>query len=175
MKCREHGCDAEVFCRGYCSTHYQQKMRSGELQRLPKKVKDVCSVEGCNSPVHAQGLCGKHYQRLRKYGTLERPSGWRAPNGSGFVNSHGYRVVTMPDGVQKLEHRVIMEEYLGRPLSPDETVHHLDGDRLNNNVENLELWSSRHPKGQRIEDKIEFCVSFLSQYAPELLRNENEN
>lgn len=37
------------------------------------------------------------------------------------------------------EHRLVMEDYLGRYLEPFEIVHHIDEDKLNNNIENLEL------------------------------------
>ena len=67
-----------------------------------------------------------------------------------------------------MQHRKVMEQHLGRKLFPHETVHHKDGNRANNRLSNLELWSSKHGKGQRVEDKIEFCLSFLKEYGYEL-------
>lgn len=62
------------------------------------------------------------------------------------------------------EHRIVMEAILGRPLHKDETVHHINGVRTDNRPENLELWGNRHPKGQRIEEKVAWCLEFLSRY-----------
>lgn len=57
-----------------------------------------------------------------------------------------------------------MEKMIGRKLSSKETVHHKNGQRADNRPSNLELWSSRNPKGQRIEDKIEWAMEFLNEY-----------
>lgn len=62
-----------------------------------------------------------------------------------------------------------MSEHLGRALLPEETVHHKYGQRLDNKIENLELWSTSQPKGQRVSDKVEWAKQMLELYAPELL------
>ena len=98
-------------------------------------------------------------------------SGKDNPNFNGYRTKHkkGYVQVAVgrrPSGHMdyKMEHRLIMEKHLGRKLEPHESVHHINGIKDDNRIENLELWDRSQPTGQRVEDKIAWCKEFLRKH-----------
>lgn len=75
-------------------------------------------------------------------------SGCKHPqwNGGRSVNSQGYVLIYSPDHPYKdqrncvREHRLVMERHIGRYLSPEEVVHHINGNHQDNRIENLQLF-----------------------------------
>src|ERR1700741_4747541 len=126
----------------------------------------LCSITTCTKPFFARGWCQTHYRRWQLTGDVraDEPIKKKGREGDGSINSSGYRVF-WKNGKQVREHRLIMEQYLGRDLYSDEYVHHKNGIRNDNRIENLELWASSQPKGQRVEDLIGWAEEILKRYS----------
>jgi hypothetical protein len=60
-----------------------------------------------------------------------------------------------------------MAEYIGRPLFPNENVHHKNGRRAQNDIGNLELWVKSQPTGQRPLDLLAWARQIEVTYAPD--------
>lgn len=153
----------------YCDMHYDRVITTGRVGPPHSTMIETggkCVVDGCVEIATAAGKCNMHYKRIRKTGAAGDYQRLRARVGSGF-DAKGYRVVRL-DRREYKEHRLIMEKMIGRPLRANENVHHLDGDKANNDPSNLELWVKTQPCGQRAMDRVRAALVLLKDY-PDLV------
>lgn len=131
----------------------QQSIADDLAQRIDPRI--TCKLIG--------KVCKKHGIKCQRTGPREGPGHpeWR---GGQIIDKNGYRHVWAPDHpeCQRLnaaraakangkyyrkekyiqEHRLVMEKHIGRYLLPSEVVHHRNNDKLDNRIENLELFDS---------------------------------
>lgn len=159
--CSIETCPKPSKARGWCSMHYGRWKRHGDPGpaghlHFRYSSDDTCEVDFCDRAPEAKRMCRTHYQQVCVWG--REPT---APDKPRRAEIHQYRgyVIRQVDGIRIYEHRLIMEQMLGRRLRDFENVHHINGIRADNRPENLELWVKPQVPGQRAADLAEWVVS----------------
>ena len=185
-RCSVLDCTRKVHSFALCEAHYKVHYRQGTLIEVAHYT--PCTVANCSRPATTRSWCQAHYCRWLKKGDVDSatPVQQQRPHGSGSITKDGYKTLQRPGhpnasasgAIQ--EHRLVVANFLGRPLCDGESVHHRNGNRQDNTVgvcllqascacpeglHNLELWHTGQPSGQRVADKIKWALEFLSSYS----------
>ena len=122
------------FCSSACAAAARRKLNPIPCKQCrenftPDNAKRIFCSRSCSSAAHKG-----------KRSVVGKPARYKKTNG-------------------KLEHRTVMEGVIGRALVRGETVHHKNGLKQDNRPDNLELWFTPQPGGQRIPDLIDYLVT----------------
>lgn len=91
-----------------------------------------------------------------------------------YINDNGYACFVNSN---KLVHRWVMEKAIGRRLGYGEVIHHINGDKLNNRIENLKLFSSQIEHEQYHQEHLKNYGSWyeeIPEYSQRTFYNHNQ-
>ena len=134
------------------------------LMNIFHRVNQACCSRACSNSIIREKIRGKY-----KGKNSPNWKGGRRIQRRGYVEVYAPEHPTRINSISKtkqyvLEHRLVMEKALGRYLEPYENVHHKNGIRDDNRIENLELWAKFQPPGQRVIDQIAHAKRLLEGY-----------
>lgn len=97
---------------------------------------------------------------------------WNKGTAKGFIDNRGYRSFKIGKKTIR-EHRLVMEKHLGRKLEPWEHIHHIDENKLNNSIDNLQIISAQdhakeHSGGQR-SDQSKISMALMRTMRMEIV------
>jgi hypothetical protein len=136
-------------------------------RQLSTAMKVVCA--GCGLPHEVKA--SRYFEGKNHFHNKECRRRYNIENAPSKINADGYIKIYVgvdypgSDGRGDIfEHRKVMQEHLDRPLLDGENVHHKNGIKTDNSIENLELWTTSQPKGQRVEDLLIWAHEIINRY-----------
>lgn len=159
----------DKFCSSDCGVNWREREREKKRTECPKCGKDFIArkaqLRDGNKPYCSIGCASSHRERkpetylkvaeTRSKRTYEYVKGPSHPSWKGGRHKrNGYIFINIGPNKYKQEHRIVFEKYLGRELGPEEIVHHINGIKTDNRIENLELMDrAEHARHHMIHDR----------------------
>lgn len=145
--CEVAGCERPLRGARFCVMHEARLRKHGDpgsAERIKRLPHQSCVVDGCENHAVSLGMCALHYHRARAGKPPERE---RRLRGTGGIDKTGYKyLVWGPGRRRKFEHRIVWEAANG-PIPDGHVIHHINGNKLDNRLENLQLMTrSEHLK-----------------------------
>lgn len=146
--CQFPNCNRKHDSKGYCIVHYHQLIYTGEVKSIRPRF-GYKQSEATKEKMSRKRMGIKLSLKTRKKMSISRSKGGL------YFNAQGYLMIVPRRKVSNKRvredekyrkpvpfHRVVMENYLGRELKPEEVVHHIDEDKSNNDISNLKLFET---------------------------------
>lgn len=144
-------------------------------------MQSICKFGECTRSAHwkndgKRGWCNVHYRRWQRHGD---PSICKyAPDGSGCIYK-GYKILNIKGQIIP-EHRYKMQIHLGRKLNQNEVIHHINGNSLDNQIDNLEIMTQNihakihaHNRYSYLDIKCDHCNKVFRSTAWRIKNNKH--
>lgn len=165
-KCAWETCLKPARHAGFCGVHYARNWRGTDMNVEPRMHSGgKCAVETCFGEARVLGFCKPHYSRMLRGTDMAPPLRADRPDrpiGATRPKEGKYTEIKTNSG-WRLEHIVVMEQFLGHSLRPGQQIHHRNTIGFDNRIKNLQLKEGAHGTGGDLFEMRADAEDFLKR------------